>query len=121
MAEKKNEADAGKKARKKSSVLTVLATCWFAILSLIIIFPLFAGLLASFRPGKELIRRGLSIDLDISTMTLDNYIYLFPETWIPRNILCGLRTVWFLPLFLLWERCLSAIWWPMDCQCMNTR
>ena len=77
MAEKKNEADAGKKARKKSSVLTVLATCWFAILSLIIIFPLFAGLLASFRPGKELIRRGLSIDLDISTMTLDNYIYLF--------------------------------------------
>lgn len=77
MAEKKHEADAGEKARKKSSVLTVLATCWFAILSLIIIFPLFAGLLASFRPGKELIRRGLSIDLDISTMTLDNYIYLF--------------------------------------------
>lgn len=77
MAEKKHEADAGKKARKKSSVLTVLATCWFAILSLIIIFPLFAGLLASFRPGKELIRRGLSIDLDIRTMTLDNYIYLF--------------------------------------------
>ena len=101
MAEKKNEADAGKKARKKSSVLTVLATCWFAILSLIIIFPLFAGLLASFRPGKELIRRGLSIDLDISTMTLDNYIYLFSGNvdsqkyfmWFKNSLLLTLVTV----------------------------
>nr|MCR4588519.1 carbohydrate ABC transporter permease [Lachnospiraceae bacterium] len=30
-----------------------------------------------FRPGTELIRRGLAIDLDVSTMTLSNYKYLF--------------------------------------------
>ncbi len=56
---------------------SILATGFFLILCLIIIFPVFAGLLASFRPGTELIRRGLSINLDISTMNFDNYIYLF--------------------------------------------
>lgn len=62
---------------KKNRILSVFATGLFAILSFLVIFPVFAGLLASFRPGTELIRKGLSIDLDISTMTLDNYIYLF--------------------------------------------
>ena len=61
----------------KHKILTVICTAWFAILSAIIIFPVFAGLLASFRPGTELIRKGLSIDLDVSTMTFSNYIYLF--------------------------------------------
>lgn len=62
---------------KKNTILSILATGWFAILSIIIVIPLLAGLLASFRPGRDLIRKGLSIDLNISTMTLDNYIYLF--------------------------------------------
>ena len=61
----------------KRSILSVLATAFFVMLSALIAFPLFAGLLASFRPGRELIRKGLSIDLDFSTMTFDNYIYLF--------------------------------------------
>ena len=61
----------------KHTVLSVLATAFFVVLSCLIAFPLFAGLLASFRPGRELIRKGLSIDLDFSTMTLDNYIYIF--------------------------------------------
>lgn len=61
----------------KNRILSVIATGWFAILACIIIFPVFAGLLASFRPGTELIRKGLSIDLDVSTMTLANYQYLF--------------------------------------------
>jgi arabinosaccharide transport system permease protein len=56
---------------------SVLATAWFAFLSLIIIFPVFAGLMASFRPGRELIRRGLSINWDFSSMTLGNYRYIF--------------------------------------------
>ena len=61
----------------KNRILSVIATAVFAILAVVVIFPVFAGLLASFRPGTELIRKGLSIDLDFSTMTLDNYIYLF--------------------------------------------
>lgn len=61
----------------KNRILSVLATGWFVFLSFVVAFPIFAGLLASFRPGQELIRKGLSINLDVSTMTLDNYIYLF--------------------------------------------
>ena len=63
--------------KKKNTFLSVLATAFFGLLGFMVIFPVFAGLLASFRPGRELIRRGLSINLDFSTMTLDNYIYLF--------------------------------------------
>lgn len=61
----------------KNRILGFFATAWFAFLSFVIVFPVFAGLLASFRPGTELIRRGLKIDLDVSTMTLANYQYLF--------------------------------------------
>lgn len=58
-------------------IKTVLATGLFAIMCSAIAFPLLAGLLASFKPGTELIRRGLSINLDFSTLTLSNYKYLF--------------------------------------------
>ena len=75
-------AGTGKKASDQEGKLkriigTILGTGFFAVMSAIIIFPVFAGLLASFRPGTELIRRGLSINLDISTMNLNNYNYLF--------------------------------------------
>lgn len=61
----------------KRRILSVISTALFAVVSFIIAFPLLAGLLASFRPGTELIRKGLSINLDFSTMTLANYKYLF--------------------------------------------
>ena len=79
MAENKSSLskDDGMGMKAKRTFLSILATGWFAILSIIIVFPLVAGLIASFRPGTELIRKGLSIDLDFSTMTLANYKYLF--------------------------------------------
>lgn len=73
-----NEIKARKMASSPSRIVkTVLSTGLFAVMCFIIAFPLVAGLLASFRPGTELIRRGLSIDLDLSTLTLANYKYLF--------------------------------------------
>ena len=60
----------------KHKILSVLTTALFAILGFTVVFPVFAGLLASFRPGTELIRRGLSVNLDVTTMTLNNYKYL---------------------------------------------
>ena len=73
-----NEIRAKKMANSPSRIIkTVLSTGLFAVMCFIIAFPLLAGLLASFRPGTELIRRGLSIDLDFNTLTLANYKYLF--------------------------------------------
>lgn len=63
--------------RVRRAIGSVIATGFFAILSLIIMFPVFSGLLASFRPGRELIRKGLSLNINFSEMTLDNYLYLF--------------------------------------------
>ncbi|MDE7313628.1 MAG: carbohydrate ABC transporter permease [Eubacterium sp.] len=61
----------------KTTVLTVLGTGLFVVLCFFIVFPVFAGLLASFRPGQQLMRNGLSVDLNFSTMTLANYQYIF--------------------------------------------
>lgn len=87
--------------KRKRTILSVLATGLFAILSFIIIYPLFAGLIASFRPGTELIRRGLSVNLDVSTMTLANYKYLFGNNpdghkyfmWYKNSLVLMLVTV----------------------------
>lgn len=70
-----SEVKTGRSLRHK--VFSVISTIFFAVLSCIIAFPLLAGLIASFRPGTELIRKGLSIDWDFSTMNFDNYAYLF--------------------------------------------
>ncbi len=61
----------------KTTILTMLSTGMFVLVSFIIVFPVLAGFLASFRPGQELFRKGLSLNLDFSTMTLKNYKYIF--------------------------------------------
>ena len=76
MADKKKKVRSHKDT-PRHKLRVILGTAFFVILRAKILLPDFAGLLASFRPGKELIRRGLSIDLDFSTMSLDNYTYLF--------------------------------------------
>lgn len=91
----------------KRTIGTILATGWFTILGIIIVFPILAGLLASFRPGTELIRKGLAIDLNLKTMSLNNYLYLFSGnadsikyfTWFKNSMVLTLLTV-FLTLFI---------------------
>ena len=93
--------------KTKRNILSVFATALFAVLSFLIVYPLFAGLIASFRPGTELIRRGLSINLDFSTMTLANYTYLFGNNvdghkyfmWYKNSLVLMLVTV-FLTLLI---------------------
>ncbi len=85
----------------KTTILSILSTGLFAVLSFLIVFPVFAGLIASFRPGRELIRKGLSINLDISTMSLDNYIYLLSGNedsqkyfmWFKNSLVLTILTV----------------------------
>lgn len=61
----------------KHIILSILGTGFFTLLCALIAFPVLAGLLASFRPGTELIRRGLALDFNPKTMTMANYKYLF--------------------------------------------
>lgn len=49
----------------------------FILAAVFCLFPLYAMLVASFKPGSYLVRYGLNVDWDFSVMNLDNYIYLF--------------------------------------------
>lgn len=64
--------------RNKDAILSFLGTVFFALLAFMVCFPFLAMIFASFRPGRELIRYGLAINLgDWENMTLANYEYLF--------------------------------------------
>jgi len=86
---------------KHNPVASVFATLLFAVLGALVIFPVFAGFLASFRPGVELLRRGLSINFDFSTMNLDNWKLLFTKNessqkyfmWFKNSMVLTLITV----------------------------
>ena len=64
-------------------VASVLSTGLFAILCVLIAFPLLAGFFASFQEGREVVMKGMSL----TTNTC------FPEMKTPVNILCGTKTV----------------------------
>lgn len=61
----------------KNKAASVIITVFFTILGIVVVFPFVVAVLASFRPGQELIRYGLSIKLDFADMTFNNYHYLF--------------------------------------------
>ena len=49
----------------------------FLVITAITLLPFISILLASFRPGREIMRQGLGLNLDFSLMNLDNYRLLF--------------------------------------------
>lgn len=96
MVSSKNRKNIG--MNTKYRIGSVTSTLFFFCLSFLIAFPILAGVLASFRPGQELIRRGLSINLDFSTFSLSNYKYLFTGehsyfTWFKNSLVLTIITV----------------------------
>lgn len=96
MVSSKNTKNIGMNAKYR--IGSTIATFFFFCLSFLIAFPILAGVLASFRPGQELIRRGLSINLDFSTFSLSNYKYLFTGehsyfTWFKNSLVLTIVTV----------------------------
>ena len=49
----------------------------FVVITAVTLLPFVSILLASFRPGNEIMRRGLGLELDFSAMSLNNYRTLF--------------------------------------------
>jgi len=65
---------------------------FFAVICLIVLVPFYAIALGSFKPGKELVRNGLNLKLDLSIMSFDNYAFLFTGnhsyfTWFFNSLL----------------------------------
>lgn len=49
----------------------------FIILAVIVLIPFYSIFLASLVPGKEIMRRGISLDIDTAIMSFKNYTYIF--------------------------------------------
>lgn len=49
----------------------------FTLVCILILIPFYAILLASFKPGGDLVRYGLNLNFDLSMMSLNNFHYLF--------------------------------------------
>ncbi|GAA4428968.1 arabinose ABC transporter permease AraQ [Georgenia halophila] len=49
-------------------------------LTIVVLIPLVAIFVGTFQDGNEVIRRGISFDIDISSLSLDNYVMLFTDS-----------------------------------------
>ncbi len=65
------------KKKSKFSVSGFFMLLLFVFLAVLTLLPFVSIFLASLRPGTELMRQGLGLNLDFSVMTLQNYKYLF--------------------------------------------
>lgn len=59
---------------------SVAVFLFFVILTIIVLFPLFAIVLASFKPGAELLRTGLNVRWEPELMSMKNYQLLFSSS-----------------------------------------
>lgn len=67
--------------RKKSrfSLSSAFMLLLFIVLAGLVLLPFISIFLASLRPGTEIMRQGLGLNLDTSVMSLNNYKYLFED------------------------------------------
>ena len=75
--------------KKRSRMLTVLATAILLVFAICALMPFFFLLISSFKPGQEMIRNGLQFKFDFENYSLVNYGLL----WTDRD---GLYLRWYL-------------------------
>lgn len=66
-------------------------TGFLIVITLIVLVPLLAIFVGTFQDGNEIIRKGLSLDIDFSGLSLDNYGMLFTDSgmyfrWFANSI-----------------------------------
>ena len=68
--------ETGRKSRKHRGA-TISMLLLISIITAVTLVPFISIFLASFRPGREIMRQGLGLNLDFAAMNLDNYGLLF--------------------------------------------
>lgn len=63
--------------KAKTTWMKILLLVFFSLLAIVILIPLAALFIGSFKEGKELIQYGLNLKIEPEKMSLRNYIYLF--------------------------------------------
>jgi len=68
-------------------------TTFLVLIAIIVLVPLAAIFVGTFQDGNDVIRNGISFDVDLAALSFDNYVMLFTDS--------GLYFRWFLNSFLL--------------------
>jgi arabinosaccharide transport system permease protein len=87
-------------ARRRSgpSAAAWIQTVFLIVMALISLVPLLAIFVGTFQDGNEVIRRGVSFDVDLGALSLDNYVLLFTDSgpyfrWFANSLLLTIAQV----------------------------
>lgn len=61
-------------------LFAAVQTGFLVVLALIVLLPLAAMFVATFQDGNQIIRNGLSLDIDLNELSLSNYVMLFTDS-----------------------------------------
>ncbi len=79
------------KDKSRFSISSIAMNLLFVVMAIVMLIPFFSIFLASLRPGTEIMRQGIGLNVDTSTMSFDNYKYLFTDgryfTWFFNSFL----------------------------------
>jgi arabinosaccharide transport system permease protein len=59
---------------------TAVQTGFLVAITIIVMLPLVAIFIATFQDGNQIIRNGLSLDIDLGVLSWDNYVMLFTDS-----------------------------------------
>lgn len=84
--------------KKRKILISWGLTLTMLIISFIALFPLLTLIISSFQPAIELMRNGITLDLNLENFTLDNYHYLLTQAteywkWYGNSLLVTLFSV----------------------------
>jgi arabinosaccharide transport system permease protein len=87
-------------ARRRSgpSRAAWIQAAFLVVMALISLVPLLAIFVGTFQDGNEVIRRGMTFDVDLGTLSLDNYALLFTDSgpyfrWFANTLLLTIAQV----------------------------
>lgn len=94
-----------KSTRKKNRIITIINLIILSLFSVIALAPFYFMFVSSFKPGEELLRNGINVNIQPQIMSIKNYVLLFTDEnslylhWYKNSIIITvLHTV--LALFL---------------------
>ena len=78
--------------KTKFSASSLLMLLLFLAMAILTLLPFYSIFLASLRPGNEIMRQGIGLEIDPSIMSMQNYRHLFSAetpyfTWFTNSII----------------------------------
>ncbi|UFU07767.1 carbohydrate ABC transporter permease [Ruania halotolerans] len=74
-------------------LFAAVMTGFLVVIALIVLVPLVAIFVGTFQDGNDIIRNGVTTDIDLSSLSFDNYVMLFTDS--------GMYFRWFINTFVL--------------------